>query len=62
VLIPRNHRVEAAIAAATNQGDFEPFETLALALTTPYDERPEHAHLALPPKLEERVVQTFCGT
>ena len=44
------------------RGDFAPFETLALAVTTPYDERPEHAHLAIPPKLEARVVETFCGT
>jgi len=61
-LIPRNHRVEEAIQAAANHGDFQPFETLVLALTTPYAERPEHAHLAEPPKLEERVTQTFCGT
>ena len=61
-LIPRNHRVEEAIAAATTRGDFEPFETLALALTTPYEERPEHSHLRLPPKPEQRVTQTFCGT
>jgi len=61
-LIPRNHRVEEAIQAATSHGDFEPFETLVLALATPYADRPEHAHLAVPPKPEERVQQTFCGT
>jgi uncharacterized protein YdiU (UPF0061 family) len=61
-LIPRNHRVEEAITAATSHGDFASFETLALALTTPYEERPEHADLAVPPRPEQRVAQTFCGT
>jgi len=62
VLIPRNHRIEEAIQAAVSRGDMEPFETLVLALATPDDARPEHAHLAEPPRPEERVQQTFCGT
>jgi serine/tyrosine/threonine adenylyltransferase len=61
-LIPRNHRVEEAIQAAVNRGDFEPFETLVEALAAPHAERPEHARLAEPPRPEERVVATFCGT
>jgi uncharacterized protein YdiU (UPF0061 family) len=61
-LIPRNHRVEEAIAAAVGHGDLQPFETLTRALATPYAARPEHAELAQPPKPEERVEQTFCGT
>jgi uncharacterized protein YdiU (UPF0061 family) len=59
--IPRNHRVEQAIAAATN-GDFAPFETMVRALSRPYDDQPEHAHLAEPPLPQERVHETFCGT
>ncbi|HEY3493072.1 MAG TPA: YdiU family protein [Polyangiaceae bacterium] len=61
-LIPRNHRVEEAIQAAVSHADFEPFETLVQALATPHAARPEHAHLAEPPRPEERVTQTFCGT
>lgn len=60
--IPRNHRVEAAIAAAYRQGDFVPFEELLNLLSAPYDDRPEFAHYANPPKPEEIVRQTFCGT
>jgi len=59
--IPRNHRVEQAIAAAT-VGDLGPFETLVRVLARPYDEQPEDRHLAEPPRPEERVEQTFCGT
>jgi serine/tyrosine/threonine adenylyltransferase len=61
VLIPRNHRVEEAIQAAT-RGDLRPFETLVEALATPYESRPEHSALEEPPKPEERVSATFCGT
>jgi uncharacterized protein YdiU (UPF0061 family) len=59
--IPRNHRVEEAIEAAT-RGDFEPFETLTRVLARPYDDQPEHARLAEPPGPEQRVYETFCGT
>jgi uncharacterized protein YdiU (UPF0061 family) len=60
--IPRNHRIEEAITAATEQGDFQPFEALTRVLERPYDEQPELAHLADAPRLDERVQQTFCGT
>ncbi len=59
--IPRNHRVEEAIAAGL-RGDFEPFETLVRVLQRPYEEQPEAAHLSEPPLLEQRVLETFCGT
>jgi serine/tyrosine/threonine adenylyltransferase len=60
--IPRNHRVEEAIAAAVRRGDFKPFELLTDVLATPYDDHPEAAHLADPPGPEARVYKTFCGT
>jgi uncharacterized protein YdiU (UPF0061 family) len=59
--IPRNHRVEEMIAAA-ERGDFAPLETLLDVVAHPFEERPEHARFAEPPKPEERVTQTFCGT
>lgn len=59
--IPRNHRIEQAIAAAVT-GNFEPFETLVRVLARPYEEQPESAHLAQPPMVDERVRATFCGT
>ncbi len=61
LFIPRNHLVEAAIAAGLN-GDFKPFEDLLIVLSDPYTARPEHITYANPPQPEERVYQTFCGT
>jgi uncharacterized protein YdiU (UPF0061 family) len=63
--IPRNHRVEELITAAVEDGDFAPFEMLLEVVARPYDERadrPDLARFAEPPKPEERVLETFCGT
>ncbi len=60
--IPRNHRVEEALSAAIGESSFEPFETLVRALANPFDEQPEHDHLAEPPGQEQREYVTFCGT
>jgi serine/tyrosine/threonine adenylyltransferase len=62
VFIPRNHLVEAALAAAVERSDFQPFEDLLVVLPRPFDDRPELAHFATPPRDEERVLRTFCGT
>jgi uncharacterized protein YdiU (UPF0061 family) len=63
--IPRNHRVEEIIRAAVDHGDYAPFEALLDVVTRPYDDRadrPELARFAEPPKPDERVLETFCGT
>ncbi|MGE0625607.1 MAG: protein adenylyltransferase SelO family protein, partial [Pseudomonadales bacterium] len=60
--IPRNHRVEQMIEAAVTRDDFSPFERLLDVLSSPFQERPEHAAYGTPPKPHERVTQTFCGT
>jgi uncharacterized protein YdiU (UPF0061 family) len=60
--IPRNHRVEQALAAATEAGDLAPFERLMAVLARPYDDQPEHAAYAAPAQPQERVLRTFCGT
>ncbi len=62
-LIPRNHRVEEALAAATNDADLAPFERLLAALRRPFDEVPELAPYAEPaPAAVTAGYQTFCGT
>ena len=61
IFIPRNHRIEQAIAAA-NTGDFGPFHRLVKVLAKPFDEQPENASFAAPPEAQEEVHQTFCGT
>ncbi len=60
--IPRNHRVEAIIKAAVDGDDYRPFEELLTVLSKPYEDQPEFAAYAEPPRPEERVCQTFCGT
>ena len=60
--IPRNHRVEAVIAAAVNNDDYAPFEELLTVLSQPYEDQPGYAAYADPPLPEQRVLQTFCGT
>ena len=59
-VIPRNHRVEEAIAAAA-RGDFAPFHRLVDGTARPFDAALDDA-LATPPKPGEEVTQTFCGT
>ena len=59
--IPRNHRVEEAIVAAVSD-DFKPFEMLLTVLSRPFDDQPDHAAFAVPPRPEQVVRATFCGT
>ncbi|MBX9759792.1 MAG: YdiU family protein [Beijerinckiaceae bacterium] len=61
IFIPRNHRVEQALAAATNE-DFSAFDRLLEAVSQPFVPREELIDLARPPEPHERVLQTFCGT
>jgi len=61
-VIPRNHRVEQALEAAVERGDFTVMAQLLDVLSRPYDDVPEHADYRLPPEPTERCYQTFCGT
>ena len=60
--IPRNHQVERMIAAAAEQDDFTPFETLAEVLAEPFTEQPGREAYAEPAPATEKVFRTFCGT
>jgi uncharacterized protein YdiU (UPF0061 family) len=60
--IPRNHLVEAALSAATERQDFQPFEDLLAVVTRPYEERPGLEHYTMPARPGELVQWTFCGT
>ena len=61
-VIPRNHVVEAALAAATTGNDLAPLERLQTALATPYDEAGQPAALLDPPPPGTPACRTFCGT
>jgi uncharacterized protein YdiU (UPF0061 family) len=62
-IIPRNHRVEEALAAASEHGDLGPFERLLAALRQPWTTDSALARYAepAPRELTERY-RTFCGT
>ncbi len=60
-VIPRNHRIEAMIAAAVD-GDLGPFQRLNAALARPFDLAPGTEDLARAPLDSEEVRRTFCGT
>jgi serine/tyrosine/threonine adenylyltransferase len=60
--IPRNHVVEEAISAAVSKGDFSLFENLLDVLARPYEDQPSFGRYAEPPRPDQVVRQTFCGT
>ncbi|HEX3842983.1 MAG TPA: YdiU family protein [Steroidobacteraceae bacterium] len=59
--IPRNHRVQVALAAAET-GDYEPLRILLRVIQHPFEAQPQRSQYAEPPQPSERVLQTFCGT
>lgn len=61
VVIPRNHKVNQALAAAENS-DLKPFNELLDVLQEPYLNRTGIEAYQNPPTPSERVHQTFCGT
>jgi uncharacterized protein YdiU (UPF0061 family) len=60
VYIPRNHRVEEALAEAA-EGDMGPFHQLVDAVSRPFDERPGLADYTRPAPAGAPYV-TYCGT
>jgi len=62
VVIPRNHKVEEALAAAVDRADLRPMHRLLEALSNPYDEAPEKQNYHDPAPDGGVPYQTFCGT
>ena len=62
VYIPRNHQVEAALAAAVEGDDLQPLHRLLDVLAQPYAERAGLAAYTEPNPAEPGSYQTFCGT
>ena len=60
-IIPRNHLIEEAIAAALKE-DFAPFNALVDALADPFSPRAVDAPFTAPPRPEQIITHTFCGT
>lgn len=62
VFIPRNHLVQEVIEAAEVRQDFDPFHKLMDVLSRPCMFEVSDARYAMPPRPEQVVRQTFCGT
>ncbi len=58
-VIPRNHMVEKALHAA-KAGQYDSLYELLAIIKTPYENHEKK--YSLPPKDNERVLQTYCGT
>ena len=61
VYIPRNHKVEETLDAAS-AGDLRPFHRLLEVLTRPFDEQPGLESYAAPAPPSLITYRTFCGT
>ena len=61
-VIPRNHRVEEALAAAVERSDYSVMDKLMGVLSQPFLDPPEQAGYHLPPPPSAQPYQTFCGT
>ena len=62
VFIARNHLVEEVIEAAERNQDLEPFHRLVDILANPFEFEKSKTRYAMPPRPEQVVMQTFCGT
>lgn len=62
IYIPRNHKVEEALAAATEQQDMKPFTKLLAVLNHPFEEVEGNEAYAEPAPASNIPYRTFCGT
>ncbi|WP_285767369.1 protein adenylyltransferase SelO [Peribacillus sp. SI8-4] len=60
-VIPRNHRVEEALAAAVENGDYSVMDRLMEALSTPYEHSAKQAEYTTLP-VSTTPYRTYCGT
>ena len=62
LIIPRNHKVEDALSAASNDDNLKPLHDLLSYLKNPYENQPEISNYQAPPKSSNKKYKTFCGT
>ena len=61
--IPRNHKVEEALTAASKRHDMQPFEELLKVIQQPFVEQPGRQDYAIPGSVAASAnYKTFCGT
>ena len=62
VVIPRNHQVEKALQAVTEQEDVKPLQQLLAVLQAPYDYNSLNLEFMTPPEPSSSPYKTYCGT
>jgi len=62
VVIPRNHKVEEALEAAVNDGDYHVMENLLKVLASPYEPSSDKDEYCTLPAPSAKPYRTFCGT
>ena len=62
IYIPRNHKVEEALAAAVQHEDMEPFSKLLAVIGRPFDETTGNEAYTEPAPATDIPYRTFCGT
>ncbi|MBL94599.1 MAG: hypothetical protein CFH06_01017 [Alphaproteobacteria bacterium MarineAlpha3_Bin5] len=60
--IPRNHMIETIIESAIDNGDFTLFNNFLCIMETPYNDQLAHDRFFQPPRPDEIIKATFCGT
>ena len=60
--VPRNHKTEEALAAATDDGDLALFDALLDVVTAPFTEKPGMLEYTRPAPDDFGPYRTFCGT
>jgi len=61
IVIPRNHKVEEALAEA-DKGNLDKMKKLLAILKNPYDNQNNIEEYQAPAQLSNKKYQTFCGT
>ena len=61
-VIPRNHRVEAALEAVVKQGDYSVMDRLLNVLSRPYAYSQDQDEYCKPAEISKQPYRTFCGT
>lgn len=62
ILIPRNHIIAGIIQKSVFQNNYDEFHTFLKAIEKPFAENTKYKKYYLPPKPNEKVINTFCGT
>ena len=62
LVIPRNHKVEEVLDAATIKNDMKPIYEFLNVLNKPYEKNLETEKYQKPPITSDKTYKTFCGT